>query len=262
LRRLFPGGLALLLLPALAYAGATATDGTDTLKIKARFDPAKASKRGSQPRPIQYKLDYWAGTTDDSRLADVRSVSIFSGGAVNAFDAFPKCDETNLLDQGARACPKGSKVGTGKAVAELHPPDSTTSKDNVPAPVIVFNGKIETNRNGAVTGNVRDGILFFTQVGETKIVLPFEAEEGGKRVTYYNPQDDPTPPGDNSLYTVKEVHVTFPRRSVRKDGRRIPWTAAPTKCDESWIVTATIDRYDGGPLTASHRVKCRKAQSG
>jgi hypothetical protein len=258
-RKLILVGLALLILPALAYAGATATDGTDTLRVKAKFDPAKASKRRGETRPVEFKFDYFAGTTDDSRLPDVRSVSVFPGGAVLGVDAFPKCSELKLLEEGPSACPKGSKVGSGKAIAEVHPPDSTTTKTDLPVDVMMFNGKGETDRNGEPMDKPKDAILFYTEVAGSKLALPFWAEDGNRRITYYNPEEDAMPPADNALYTVKEVHVTFPRRSRRVHGKRVPWIAAPRKCDHSWVVTATDDRYEGGALTAGHKVKCTKA---
>jgi hypothetical protein len=262
LRRLTVAGLALLVVPALALAGATVTDGTDTLKVGAKMDPAKASKRKNLPRPVELKFNYLAGTTDDSRLPDLRSVSIFTGGVVTSYDRFAKCDETDLIENGPSACPRGSKVGQGKAVAEVHPPDSATSKTEVPVNVKVFNAKAETDRNGELMDTPKDGILFYTEVGDTKIALPFWAEDENRRLTYYNPEEDPTPEGsDNALYTVKSVRVVFPRRSVRRNGKRIPWMAAPSKCpaDRTWTVTVTTDRYEGGDLTASHDIRCKKA---
>lgn len=252
-------GLALLAVPALALGGATATDGTDTLRIKAKVEPPQASKRNGRARPVEFRFHYWAATTDGSRVPDLRSVSVFAGGAVLAHDAFPKCDESKLLDKGPGACPKGSRVGSGKAVAEVHLQDSATSRQDFPAKVLVFNGKVETNRNGGRYGTPRDGILFYTEVEGAKLALPFEAEDGNRRLTYYNPVNDPMPPGDNAFYTVKEVHVTFPRRTIRKSGRRIPWMGAPRRCRRNWVVSATNDRYEGGKLTARHRVKCTKA---
>jgi hypothetical protein len=259
MRRLVLIASALLVLPALAFAGAVVTDGTDTLRIKAKFDPAKASKRKGAARPVEFKPDYFAGTTDGSRLADVRSVSVFAGGAVTAYDAFPKCAERKLVEEGPRACPKGSKVGSGTATAEIHDPNTTTSTALVPAKVTIYNGKAQTDRDGDPLATPKDSILFYAVAGDSRLTLPFWAEDGNTRVTYYNPKKDPSPPGDNALYTVKDVHVTFRARSVRKNGRRIPWMAAPRKCDGSWIVTATSDRYEGGELTAKHAVKCKKA---
>lgn len=260
MRRLTLAGLALLVVPALAFAGRTATDGNDTLKIKGKLSPAQASKKKGAARAVAFKFDYVAGTTDDSRLPDLRSVSVYAGGAVTAYDSFPKCDETDAFERGDSACPKGSKVGQGTATAEIHDPNSPTAKADVPVEVTIYNGALDTDRNGDPAGKVRDGLLFYTEVAGANIALPFWAEDRNRRVTYYNPQNDPIPPADNSFYTIKEVHVAFPRRSVRKDGKRVPWMAAPKKCTKAgWVVSATNDRYEGGELTATHKVKCKKA---
>ena len=50
-------GLALLLVPAIALAGKTVTSGTNTLRIKATFDPAKASKSKDNLRPTKATFD-------------------------------------------------------------------------------------------------------------------------------------------------------------------------------------------------------------
>ena len=248
-------GLALLAVPALAFAGATVTDGTDTLKMKFKVDPAKASKKKGPARPVEVKYDYFARTTDGSRLPDLRSVSVFLGGVKTAYDSFPKCDESDVLAQGDKVCPKGSRVGTGTATAEVHLGDTT---DDLKVNVKLYNGKLETDRNGEVTDTVRDGLILYTEVAGSKIALPFWAEDANTRVTLYNPEND-TGASDDTLYTIKEAHLTFPRRSVRKGGKRIPWNAAPRKCEDNWTGTTTIDRYDGGEITASHAVKCKKA---
>ena len=41
--------------------------------------------------------------------------------------------------------------------------------------------------------------------------------------------------------------MTIDRRSVRRDGKRIPFLGLPTKCDGKWIVTATNELYEGDP---------------
>ena len=255
-RRALTAGLALVAVPALAFAGATVRDGTDTLKIKATVDPAKASKSREQPRAVAFTFDYVAGTTDGSRVADVRSVSVFGGGGVTNHDAFPKCSELKLRDRGPRACPKGSRAGKGTAVAEVHFPGAP-GKTDYTVGVTVFNGRIQTKRTGRRYDRPRDGLLFFTKIEGGKHAIPFEAEDGGRRLSYYNPRRDSDPPGDNAFYTVKELHVSFPRRTRRG----IPWMQAPTRCPRSrrWVVTATLDRYDGGKMTARHSARCTKA---
>lgn len=248
---------AMLAVPALAYAGATVTDGTDTLKIKGSVKPAKASKSQSQPRAVAFSFDYVAGTTDGSRVADVRSASVYGAGGVTNYDAFPKCAELRLRDRGPRGCPRGSRVGGGRAIIELHLTDEPNSKQDVKVDLKVFNGRVQTKRNGRRYARPRDGLLFFTTFEGGKHAIPFEAEDSGRRLTYYNPKRDPYPPGDNALYTVKGVHVSFPR----KTRRGIPWMQAPTKCPRNrrWVGTVTVDRYAGGKMTARHVVRCSPA---
>ena len=245
-----------LAIPALALAGRTVVDGTDTLKIRGTVKPAKASKSRSQPRAVAFSLDYVAGTTDRSRVADVRSVSVFGGGGVTNYDAFPKCSERTLIEKGPRGCPRGSRVGSGTAVAEIHLVGELSRQDRR-VDVTVFNGKVQFNRNARRYARPRDGLIFFTKVEGGRLPIPFEAEDGNRRVTYRNPKRDPDPPGDNALYTVKELHVSFPRRTRRG----VPWMQAPTKCPRSrrWVGTVTLDRYDGGKMTATHAVGCSPA---
>ena len=121
---------AMLAVPALAYGGATVTDGTDTLKIKGSVKPAKASKSQSQPRAVAFSFDYVAGTTDGSRVADVRSVSVYGGGGVTNYDAFPKCAELRLLDQGPRGMPAGiaGRQRHGRSSRSTSPASRTASR--------------------------------------------------------------------------------------------------------------------------------------
>lgn len=255
MRRLILAGLALLAVPALALGGKTVTAGTDTLRIKAKLAPAKASKTKGAARPVAVKYDYVAGTTDGSRLPDLRSVKVFLGGVVTNYDAFPKCDETDARTKGRGACPEGSRVGSGRATAEIHLGDS---KEVVSAKVLVYNGRLDTDRNGAPLDTPKDGLLIYTKIEGANLALPFWAERGNRQVAYYNPEQDPDPNAD-ALYTIKEVHLTFPRRSARKGGRRIPWNQAPRKCRGRWTARTTSDRYQGGELTAKHVIKCEKA---
>lgn len=259
MRRPILVGLALLAVPALAYAGVTVTEGNDTLKMKARFEPVKASKSKGPLRPVEVKYDYWAGTTNGKRIADVRSVRVYLGGAKFAFDSFKKCDESELLDKGPSACPKGSKVGSGTSIAEIHPPDDKNAKSDLPVDVLVFNGKLESGRELNTTlPEPRAGLMIYTEVGEAKLVVPFWGERGNRGVGFYNPEDDPDPSAD-PLYSIKEIHLTFPRKTRLRNGRRVPFLGSPRKCNGAWTATTTDDRYQGGEIVATHRVRCKKA---
>ncbi len=257
MRRSVLAGLALLLVPALAIAGKTVTEGNNTLKIKAKLDPATASKSKEKLRAVEAQYDYWAGTTNDQRLADLRSVKVFLGGAKFGFGAFPTCDETDAREQGDGVCPEGSLVGQGTGVAEVHPADSQTSKLDFDVDVKVYNGELDTDEDGNPM-DPRSGLMVFTEVAGENVVLPFWGERRSRQVSYYNPAEDPEPNAD-SAYTIKEIHLTLDRMSVRRNGRRVPFLAAPTKCDGRWVATTTNDFYVGQPITAKHKIRCEDA---
>ena len=258
MRKLLLAGLALLLIPALALAGKTVTEGTNTLKIKSSLDPAKASKSKDNLRAAAATFDYVAGTTDGSRLVDDRSVVVSFGGPRFIFKALPACDETDAFEQGDDVCPDGSLVGEGTGTAEVHPDPADPSKDSdLELDVKLYNGTLDTDKNGDPM-DPRPGLLVFTKVGDTNITLPFWGEKRGKQVAFRGPDEDPDP-GVASLYEIKEIHLDIERRTVRRDGKRVPFLALPTKCEGAWISTATKDPYEGEPLTAKHKVRCTEA---
>ena len=100
MRKLLIAGLALLLIPALALAGKTATEGKNTLRIKSTLDPAKASQSKDRIRPTKSTFDYFAGTNDGSRLPEIRNLVVNLGGPRFFFKAFPTCDETDARRAG------------------------------------------------------------------------------------------------------------------------------------------------------------------
>jgi hypothetical protein len=258
MRKLLIAGLALLLIPALALAGKTVTSGESTLKIKGTFDPAQASKSKNKLRPTKSTFDYVRGTTDGSRLPDLRSVVVYLGGARFGFDAFPKCDETDAFEQGDGVCPDGSLVGKGTGTAEVRPDPADPSKDSdVSVDVKVYNGALDTDENGEPM-DPRDGLLIYTEVAGGRVVLPFWAERRNRQVAFRGPDENPDP-GAVGLFEIKEIHLTIRRRSVRRGGKRIPFLGLPTKCDGRWVATATNDPYEGDPATAKHRIRCTDA---
>ena len=225
MRKLTLAGLALLLIPALALAGKTVTEGTNTLKVKAAFDPAKASKSKDRLRATETKFDYFAGTTDGSRLPELRGLIVNLGGPRFGFKAFPACDETDAAEQGDGVCPDGSLVGEGKGTAEVHgDPGDPTKDTDLTLDVKVYNGSLDTDENGDPM-DPRPGLLVYTEVGGSNVVFPFWGEKRGKQVALRGPEDDPDP-GVDSLFSIKEIHLTIDRRSVRRNGKRIPFVGA------------------------------------
>ena len=258
MRRPLLVALALLAVPAIALAGKTVTSGTNTLKIKASFDPAKASKSKDKLRATEVKYDYVAGSTDGSRLTDLQSVVVGMGGAKFGFGAFPACDETDAAEQGDGVCPPGSLMGEGTGLAEVHPDPADPSKDSdLAVDVKVYNGSLDTDKDGSPM-DPRPGLLIYTEIGGTSVALPFWGERRGKQLAFRGPDEDPDP-GMAGLYEIKEIHIQIDRRSVRQGGKRIPFVGLPTKCDGKWVVTTTNTPYEGDSATAKHKVRCQDA---
>jgi hypothetical protein len=258
LRRFVLAALALLLIPALALAGKTVTEGKNTLRIKAAFDPAKASKSKNKLRPTEVTYDYFADTTDGSRLTDVRSVVVYMGGAKFGFNAFPKCDETDAFEQGDGVCPAGSLVGEGTGVAEVHPDPADPSQDTeLSVDVKAYNGSLDTDKNGDPM-DPRPGLLIYTEIGDARVTLPFWGERRNRQLAFRAPDEDPDP-GVAGLYEIKEIHLQLDRKAVRRAGKRTPFVGLPTRCKRKWVVTTTNTPYEGDPVTAKHKVRCTKA---
>jgi hypothetical protein len=259
MRKLLIAGLALLLIPALALAGKTVTEGKNTLRIKSTFDPAKASKSKDRLRPAETTFDYFAGTNDGSRLPEGSDIVVHLGGPRFFFKAFPVCDETDAANQGDGVCPDRSLVGRGTGVAEVRGDPNDPSKDTeLELDVKLYNGSLDTDRNGDPM-DPRPGLLLYTELDpDSPVVFPFWGEKRGRQVALRGTAEDPDP-GVDSLFEIKEIHVTIDRRSVRRDGKRVPFLGLPTKCDRNWIVTATTVLYEGDPLTAKHKVRCTEA---
>ena len=94
----------------------------------------------------------------------------------------------------------------------------------------------------------RSGLMVFTEVAGENVVLPFwggSAATGRCRI--HNPAEDPEPNVD-SFYTIKEIHLTIDRMSVRRNGRRVP---VPRRSDqvrrEVGRATTTNEFYGGEP---------------
>ena len=180
------------------------------------------------------------------------------GGPRFFFKAFPTCDETDATEQGDGVCPDGSLVGQGTGVAEVHSDPNDPSKDtDLEVDVKVYNGSLDTDRDGSPM-DPRPGLLVYTEVAGSNVVFPFWGEKRGRQVALRGPEED-ADPGVDSLFGIKEIHLTINRRSVRRNGKRTPFLGLPTRCDGKWVVTATNDFYEGDPVTAKHKIRCTEA---
>ena len=126
--------------------------------------------------------------------------------------------------------------------------------------VLVFNGKLETGREPNTTlPEPKDGLLIYTKVGETNLALPFWAERRNSGVGFYNPEQRAGPERRSALLDQGDPPHLAAQDALR-NGKRIPFLGQPAQVRRRpGRSTTTQDRYQGGEITATHRVRCTKA---
>lgn len=170
---------------------------------------------------------------------------------------FRKCDRTKLEGRGPSACPRGSKVGTGSAMADARPVVSTP----VDATITAFNGKR------------KDTLLIYVvpQLGAPVIL------EG----TYRNAPAGPygysldvsiplvvtlpgQPPATIVFFKIRVGAKTTIKKKVKIAGKRvtrkikISFFENPRFCKGSWRFAIDFTYENGEQLTPSDSVPCTR----
>jgi hypothetical protein len=112
-------GLAAIALAIAALFGlsSVAQATTNVGKLDLKLSPSKA---GTKKKPKGVKLNFHLTLgTDDGTSPPTTKETVVSFGKGIKFNAskFPSCSLATLNSKGPKACPKGSKVGTGSATA-------------------------------------------------------------------------------------------------------------------------------------------------
>ena len=162
-----------LAVPA-AWAG-TATDGTHDLTFDIGVSPAKTSTAG-KPKAVQLSYKHVFVRKDGTRpqtIYERLTVTLAKGFVVDP-KATAQCRET-VLAKASSKCPKGSNVGSGKAVADARPTVATP----ITAPVTIFNGLEERDANNKPI-TPRPAIFVVAKVGDMETY--FVAEIRGTKL--------------------------------------------------------------------------------
>lgn len=128
--------LALSLIPVLGAAVALPSAASATSTVKTSIVAKLASGTPSKKKPKSIKVDFgmtWQYSDKESRSTLQHMEMLFPRGTVYNGAHHRKCSIETLNTKGPSACPKGSKVGQGRALADA---------DTVPtrAEITVFNG--------------------------------------------------------------------------------------------------------------------------
>ena len=133
-----PLSVVALAIAALLAFSAVAQASTTIGKLDLKLSSSKAGKK-KKPRGVKLNFHLTLGT-DDGTSPPTTKETIVSFGKGIKFNAskFPSCSQATLNSKGPKGCPKGSKIGTGSAVALVggspgEPAPSTTESLKVTA---------------------------------------------------------------------------------------------------------------------------------
>jgi len=248
-------------LGALVLASVAFGAVTTTLTVVPR--PNKAStKKKVQPITLEISIS----TTDPSVAQppplkqDV--IRCNKGGGFNG-KLFPKCKFAKPRAQGKKACPKGSKVGTGTAQASAKP-----IIDLVNAKVTIFNGELRGGVPTVLLYNEPDISSPITVFGTVKKKSAASCANGAGKCDYaltFDVPEIPTlpnaPPASVLNVKTKTLNV-FVKKKKRVHGKRktvkIPYIGAPKGCPGKWVADASFTFYDGQASTNAAPLPCRK----
>jgi hypothetical protein len=242
--------LIVIALPAAALLiAATVAFGAVTTTLEVIPRPNKASTK-KKVRPITLEINV---TTSDPAVAQpppLKQVVIRfnQGGQFNT-----------LQSQGPKACPKGSKVGSGSALASAKP-----IIDQVNAKTTIYNGAPKNGVPTVLLYNVPDISSPITVQGTVQKKAPVSCANGAGKCDYVLTFDVPqiptlpnAPPA--SVLSVKTKTIqAFVKKKKRGKRVKIPYIGAPKKCKGKWVADATFKFYDGQSSTSVASLPCKK----
>jgi hypothetical protein len=237
-RRLVPAAAAAVLAALLAGAPAASAAHTQRLDVGAELVRQQA---GGKPWIVNLTLGAQMGMEDGSVPAPVKRMAFsFTRGAKVHPEAFASCDMKALVQHGPSACPAGSRLGEGKAVA-------AALQTTFDAAITVFNGpKVPGGRK----------LLVYARALGT-IVIPLEGTLKKTSGKYGWTLDLPVP----RIMTVGEENdaaITSFEVKVGGIGRRgVPFIEAPTSCARpGWPFLGSFTYGDGATGASSATIPC------
>jgi hypothetical protein len=219
---------------ALVVAPAARAVTTQTVEFKSRYSKQDRHKArgGISLRTIINISDPAAPAPLQLRHTLLR----FPKGAVVNARYFPKCKVTSLETKGPRGCPKGSKLGAGRARGAAPPIVSS-----VDAKVFLYNGE-PVGRNPTL-------IIYSVPDLGPILTLPGTLQAGGS--SNYGYVLDVNVPPIKTLPSAPDASVTFfdatvNDLTVKRKGRAIHYIDAPVLCTGTYFLLDGAFSYLGG----------------
>jgi len=221
---------AALVLPA---PGTAAT--TEQVEFTAKYSKRDRNKtRGGISLRTRFTI------TDPAAPAPLqltKTVLRFPKGARVNGRFFPRCNANALRARGPKACPRGSKIGSGRARGAAPP-----IVDSVNAKITLYNGSAGGRKSSVIIYSVPDLGPIMTMEG---VIQP-----GGRRSPYGYVLSVDVPP-IKTLPSAPDASVTFfdattRNLTKRRRGRRINYIDGPVLCDGTFFLLDGQFGYQGG----------------
>ncbi len=241
---------ALMTLTAVAIAGESTSPSGQVQRLDVSHNSSKASKK-KKKRGTRATVTLALRKADGSKASPTtRAVVHLPKGIGLNYRDFPTCDQNKLANDGPKACPRKSKVGTGSLRADARP--VVTSE--VAGTVTAFNGKKRTY------------LLYVVPEISSPLIIPGKLE-GSKR----KPRLDfevplvPTLPGQPNAtltyFQVKTGAKIKKRKKIHGKRRRVTvnYIENPRRCPKGgwkWQIDFTYE--NGETLSPTDNARCRR----
>jgi hypothetical protein len=222
---------------AAAAAPSALADHTQRMDIGAEL---VRQQPGGKPWIVNLGIGAELGMADGSVPAPIEHMRFsFTRGAKVHPEAFATCTQQILHDDGPNGCPKGSRLGSGKA--------SATALETVfPATIEVF--------NGPATKAGRKVLIYARALGT--VVIPLEGTLKKTSGRYGYVLDVPV----QKIQIVADQFASITSFSVTVGGigrKGVPFLEAPTSCTKpGWPFLGEFRYADGATGTSSARISC------
>lgn len=216
--------LAVVLLVIPAYAAT---------RHEHHFSLAFTSKAARAPSGVTFVTDRFNyKAPPPGQLADrVAKVTFFMApGTRTNTKAYPSCSKSALTERGPDACPKGSQVGTGKAVVIT----------GLPIDPVKMTAKVFTTKGGLLT--------YLTGSGQTQVIA---LSMSGSKIVSPVPHVCPT--GDCT-----QVEAVLKNLTVTLNKGKLITTPATCPASRKWTNRAVYQYVNGDVETETSTSACKR----
>lgn len=238
-------------LGAIALAGEPGSQGGTNLILQVKASPPRA---GTAAKPQPVGIDFSVRQYTDNGLRGsrtTRAIAFRFNGFTFHPEAFPKCLESKLEKTGPSACPSGSRLGGGNAIADARP----TLPNPVPAKAQAFNGTLDIDEAGKPIKPVPAILVYAEGPNNLKSYIPtlFKGKDG-----LITAEGQPPAPGSQGLFTITALKLTLPVKTAKVKGKTVGFLEAPRTCTGGqWKFSQVNTYFDNGPsITALDSQPC------